>query len=222
MSSKKFIKVKEPIKIRFKKIANGNKSVYLAHWNGDKWEYEFLKDLYIVPDCNNPILKAKNEQTLQLAKAIQAQRIVELQNNAHGFSNSGGKSKINLIDYIKNLAEKKRMQSGRKRGTFQSYNSLIFHLTNYTGDKTTFKQVDKAFCLGFIDYLKTATNNNKGNESKPLNVNTQLTYMKMFETVIYAAMIDEVINVNPFKQIKPENKPKNQKLIILPLTRLKR
>jgi hypothetical protein len=33
----------------------------------------------------------------------------------------------------------------------------------------------------------------------------------MFETVLYAAMIDEIITYNPFKQIKPENKPKYQK-----------
>ena len=66
------LKAKEPIKIRFKKLANGNLSICLARWNsaGDKWEYEFLKDLYIVPDNGNANLKDNNEQTMKLANAI--------------------------------------------------------------------------------------------------------------------------------------------------------
>ena len=218
MSNKtsKRTKAKEPITVRFKKLENGNKSVYLDYYRNGKREYEFLK-LYLIP-VRTPADKAANTQTLQLANAVKSKRIVELQNNEHGFSNSGTRGRINVIDYIKALAEKKLTKSGRKRGEFQSYNSLIYHLTKYTGDKTIFKQVDKAFCQGFIDYLKTATNSNRGNIGKPLNVNTQLAYLRLFETVLYAAIIDEIINFNPVKQIKPENKPKYQKLEIIYLT----
>ncbi|MDR2824717.1 MAG: site-specific integrase [Prevotellaceae bacterium] len=222
MSNKKSTpKVKEPIKIRFKKLTNGNKSVYLARWNSDsgKWEYEFLKDLYIVPDSNNPIFKAQNLKTLELAKAIQAKRIVELQNNAHGFTNSGTRSKVNLIDYIKNLAEKKKEKAGGdKRGNYQNYLALAYHIQKYSNDRTTFKSIDKRYCEGFLEYLKTATRGNAWGDRFPLNQNTQWGYMKKLETVLNAAVADEVITVNPFRYIKQENKPEKHRSEICFLT----
>ena len=50
---------------------------------GGKRKYEFLK-LYLIPERTRED-KAKNEATLALAKAIQSKRIVEVQNDAHGF-----------------------------------------------------------------------------------------------------------------------------------------
>jgi len=222
MSNKKTTpKVKEPIKIRFKQLTNGNKSIYLARWNNDsgKWEYEFLKDLYIIPDGNNPILKAANDKTLQLAKAIQAKRIVELQNNTHGFTNAGTRSKVNLIDYIKHLAEKKREKAGgNKRGNYQNYYALLYHIQQYSGDKTTFKSVDKKYCDEFLEYLKTATRSNKFGDRSTLNQNTQWGYMKKLETVFNAAITDEIITVNPFRFIQQENKPEKHRAEICYLT----
>jgi integrase len=188
----------------------------LAYWNKakDKWEYEFLKELYIVPDN-----KAANDKTLQLAKAIQAQRIVELQNNTHGFTNSGTRSKVNVIDYIKALAEKKREKAGGvNRGNYQNYLALVHHIRQYSGDKTTFKNVDKKYCEGFIDYLKTATRGNVWGDRFPINQNTQWGYMKRLETVLNAAIADEIINVNPFRHIKQENKPEKHQAEICYLT----
>jgi hypothetical protein len=220
MSNKKTSpKVKEPIKIRFKQLKNGNKSVYLAHWNNSlqKWEYEFLKDLYIIPD-NNPISKAANDKTLQLAKAIQAKRIVELQNNTHGFTNTGTRSKVNVTEYITMLAEKKRAKSGKERGTYQGYLALARQINEYSGTKTTFKQVDKTYCQGFLNFLKTATNLNRGQGNKPLNENTRFWYMKVFEAVLNTAISDEIVFISPFKQIKADTKPAKHKAEICYLT----
>jgi len=217
MSNKKTTpKLKEPIKIRFKQLAGGNRSIYLARWNNniDKWEYEFLQNLYIVPND-----KEKNDQTLKLAKAIQAQRIVELQNDTHGFNKSGGRSKANLIDYIKALAEKKRIKAGGgKRGNYQNYYALVYHIEKYSGNKTSFKNVDKKYCEGFLEYLKTATRVNKYGDRSPLNENTQWGYMKKLETVLNTAITDEVIGVNPFRYIKQENKPEKRRAEICFLT----
>jgi len=215
---KKQPKAKEPIKIRFKKLANGNKSIYLAHWSGGKWVYEFLKDIYIIPETT-PTDKSKNAQTLELANAVRAKRIVELQNNAHGFSNGGTRSKVNVIEYIRLIAEQKRIKAGGKeRGAFQGYNALARQIEAYSGTKTTFKQVDKTYCTGFLNYLTTATNLNRGMRNNPLNENTQHWYMKMFEAVLNTAISDEIILINPFKQIKPESRPAKHKAEICYLT----
>ena len=149
-NNKKQQKAKEPIKMRLKTLANGNQSIYLALFNNGKWEYEFLK-LYLVPE-RTPADKESNAQTLRLANAVKSQRIVELQNNAHGFTGGGKRSKVNAIEYIKTLADKKRIRAGgTERGVFQGYNALAYQLKQYSGDKITFKQSDKTYCEGFIE-----------------------------------------------------------------------
>src|SRR5215469_10937439 len=98
VKSKEISKVKEPIRLRTKKLANGNQSLYLDFYSEGKREYEFLK-LYLVPETS-AAGKEANKETLKLANAIKAQKIVELQNNRHGFSIVGTKSKANLIQYV--------------------------------------------------------------------------------------------------------------------------
>ena len=46
---KKQIKVKEPIRLRTKKLSNGNESLYLDIYTDGKRDYEFLK-LYIIQE----------------------------------------------------------------------------------------------------------------------------------------------------------------------------
>ena len=47
--AKKTYKAKEPIRIRFKRLANGNKSIYLDIYRDGQRVYEFLK-MYLVPE----------------------------------------------------------------------------------------------------------------------------------------------------------------------------
>lgn len=75
--------VKEPIRLREKKLKNGNTSLYLDIYRNGRREYEFLK-LYLTPEKNRED-KEKNRQTLQLANSIKAQRTVEMQNGVFGF-----------------------------------------------------------------------------------------------------------------------------------------
>jgi integrase len=207
-------KVKEPIRLRAKKLSNGNQSLYLDFYFEGKREYEFLK-LYLVPEMS-AVNRETNRETLKLANAIKAQKIVELQNNRHGFSIGSMRLKVGLIDYVEMFAErKKEAANGEIRGSYQTYKALQFHLKQYGGESTTFKQIDRHFCQGFIDYLKTAQNVLNG---KPLSENTQAGYMKKFEAVLNSAIADEVIQSNPFRQIKPEDKPRKRNAAVCYLT----
>ena len=67
---KKQIKVKEPIRLRTKKLSNGNESLYLDIYTDGKRDYEFLK-LYIIQERTKED-KEKNAQTLKLANAIKS------------------------------------------------------------------------------------------------------------------------------------------------------
>lgn len=77
---KKQVKLKEPIKIRLKSLADGNKSIYLdIYWKGVR-KYEYLK-LYIIPEVN-PLCKEQNKETMAVAERIKAERIKAL--HGHG------------------------------------------------------------------------------------------------------------------------------------------
>ena len=77
-------KTKEPVRLRFKELSDGNKSIYLDIYRNGKREYEFLK-LYLTPE-KTAIGKEKNRQTLATAQSVKAKRQIELQNGEYGFT----------------------------------------------------------------------------------------------------------------------------------------
>ena len=78
---KKQVKLKEPIKIRLKSLADGNKSIYLDIYYKGVRKYEYLK-LYLVPEIN-PVCKEQNKQTMAVAERIKAERIKALHGSRH-------------------------------------------------------------------------------------------------------------------------------------------
>lgn len=74
---KKEIRLKEPVRIREKKIAGGNISLYLDIYQKGLRKKETLK-LYLVPEIN-AATKLQNANTRNLAEQIKAQRILDIQ-----------------------------------------------------------------------------------------------------------------------------------------------
>ncbi len=60
MARKRTPKAKEPIRLRFKKLANGNQSIYLDIYRNGVRSYEFL-NLCIIPE-NTPFAKMQNKE----------------------------------------------------------------------------------------------------------------------------------------------------------------
>ena len=214
---KKLLKIKEPIKVRTKKLVNGCQSIYLDIYMNGRRQYEFLK-LYIIPE-HNQADKKRNVETLNLANAIKSQRIVEIQNQAYGF-NRNRLSDVKLTDYMKLVAEQSVNNKVRK----STIHAVVCHLKRYTPNGILLRKVDKAYLLGFIDYLKRAKQIHSQKE-KMLHVNTQLYYLKMLRYCLNCAVYEDYITVNPMDKIKNEDKPKRCRtegdyLTIKELTRL--
>jgi len=210
MGNKKKITAKEPVRIRFKQLSNGNQSIYFDIYRNGKRVYDFPK-LYIVPEKTDTD-KEKNRETLVLANKIKAQKILELESNENGFTASSLRQKANFIDYIKALAERKK-ESGI-RGVHDSYTGLINHLTRYKGDKITFKHITKEYCNGFNEYLKTAPNGTykRGiSETYPtgiLSQGTQYNYSRVLSVSLNCAVQDGIIQSNPMKTLTRFERPK--------------
>ena len=197
---KQTVKLKEPVRIRFKQLSNGNQSIYLEYYTGDvirkenyvggKRKYEFLK-LYLIPERTRED-KAKNEATLALAKAIQSRRIVEVQNDAHGFQNTN-KSRVNLLDYLENIGKQSAEQGSRNYA--RTVLNTVRALRLFRGDKE--------FLSEFTDYLRQMPKASKYGVLKTggrLSNNSVVSYYGTLRTAINRAYKEGIITVNPTKE----------------------
>ena len=208
VKQKQTVKLKEPVRIRFKQLSNGNQSIYLDYYTGDvirkenyvggKRKYEFLK-LYLIPERTRED-KAKNEATLALAKAIQSKRIVEVQNDAHGFQNTN-KSKVNLLDYLENIGKQSAEQGSRPYA--RPVLNTVRALRLFRGDYIAFRDVDKEFLSEFTDYLRQMPKASKYGVLKAggrLSNNSVVSYYGTLRTAINRAYKEGIITVNPTKE----------------------
>ena len=198
---KKTPKAKEPIRVRFKKLANGNQSIYLDCYKDGRRTYEFLK-LYLIPEVDDAA-KVMNKNTLQAANAIKAARLIEITNDAAGLTKTGQRSKMLLLDWMKYYRERKAKTGQSIEFALQVDNSMK-HLIKYRGDKVTLKDVDKAFCLGYIDYL----NNAMGKRGKQLAKVSANGYFRCFNCALNLAVKEEVIPYNPVTKISQDQRIK--------------
>ena len=196
------------MRIRFKQLSNGNQSIYLDYYTGDvirkenyvggKRKYEFLK-LYLIPERTRED-KAKNEVTLALAKAIQSKRIVEVQNDAHGFQNTN-KSRVNLLDYLENIGKQSAEQGSRNYA--RTVLNTVRALKLFRGDYIAFRDVDKEFLSEFTDFLRQMPKASKYGVLKTggrLSNNSVVSYYGTLRTAINRAYKEGIITVNPTKE----------------------
>jgi integrase len=201
-------KVKEPVRIRFRLLKDGSQSIFLDTWDGKlkRHNCEFLKHMYIIPE-RSPADKEHNRETLEYAKKIQAQRIVELQTGEYGLSNTGNrKQKMLLCDYVKHINEKMLERNGNDPTSSPlNYQTLRTHLLNYAPQATIKEASSKAFCSGFIEYLRKAKGRLTGNE---LCSNTQRLYVTVITSVFNQAIRDGIIKENPFRLFDRQELPR--------------
>ena len=200
--SKKVVKAKEPVRIRFKKLLNGSQSVYFDIYRDGNRSYEFPK-LYIVPEKNETD-KEKNRNTMELANKLKSRMILEMDKTEHGFTESSEKQKTNFIKYLRELADKKKKEGANSM--YYSYTGLLNHLISYKGNTTTFRQLTRDYCKGFIEYLKTATNGTY--EGEFLSEGSQSGYSRLLTVVLNRAMQDGYLMNNPMKMLSRHERPK--------------
>jgi integrase len=167
-------RIKEPVHIRQKKLSNGGVSLYLDIYCNGRRSYEFLR-LYLIPERDKNA-KQRNKETLRLAEAVKARRIVEIQNGTYGFAS---RQKTFLTAYIESLVEKKTM------GTRQMYRNVAIRAKEFFGDYFILQQTTTADVKAFFDYLATTPNRNRKGET--LSRTTLNSYCNIFKTFMHEA-----------------------------------
>lgn len=194
---------KEPVTIRYKQLANGNQSVYLDIYKDGKRVYEFLK-LYLLPETgkDKQTNKHKNAETMAVVNVIKAQRILDIKNGMAGIETKT-KGKMKLFDYIDKFITCKKKTNPNYLDSFLRCSKNF--IREYKGENVLMKDIDKKWCIGFIEHLNTA----KSHRGKPLSKNSIHTYYRYFGSVLAKAAKDKIISSNPMEDMEAEEKPKS-------------
>lgn len=203
-------KEKTPVRIRFKELSDGGKSIYLDIYTGNgSREYKFL-NLYL-RSGNSRDVKAWNKKQMELANAIKSQYIVDIQNGTYGFKDLNRTRKLNFIDYLHKMSE--AYESSGQKACRVLMDSAIKRLICYRGKNISFNQVDKEYLIGFIDFLNHETNifdSRKSNGSSTPKPLSDVYKQALFARVMVAlnkAEREGIIIKNPGKDIDPMLKP---------------
>lgn len=213
MALKKFVTSdNERIKLRFKSLNSGNKSIYLDCYSNGKRSYEFLK-LYLVPEVDDKSKKA-NEKTMKLAESIKAQRLKEIstyytvddvtsqQNNDKVETEKVvTKDALLLMDAMRiyELCAEQR----KSRSTVAIARSTMDAIEAYKGADVLLYKVDKSYCVGFIRYLLTECQSKRGGQ---ITNNTAETFMHCLSSAMDMMVRLNFIKKNPFDLIAPTEK----------------
>lgn len=194
--------IKEPVRVRQKKIKNGNISLYLDIYRNGRREYEFLK-LYLVPEKNRDD-KERNKQTLALANAIKAQRIVEIQNGEYGFKSQYAEE-ILFFDYYRSMCDSRLGEESHSN--WGNWYSCLHHLEKYEKKKNiTFAEITPEWVEGFKRYLDKdakawAHDIRRRAKDRPLSQNSKVSYFAKLLACLNQAYEDKIISTNPARGI---------------------
>ncbi len=194
---------KEPIRLRRRKMATGNESLYLDIYINGQRSYEYLK-LYLVPEHTRAD-KEKNKETLQFAEAIRSKRVVELRNGEFGFK-SIYKEDTLFYPYYRAMCEARL--GTESRGNWGNWYSCLHHLKIYdSNEQLTFRDITTEWVQGFKDYLDKdakawSHDFRKRLDYHPLARNSKLSYFNKLRACLNQAFEERIIQYNPIRGVE--------------------
>lgn len=203
-TNKKSSKLKEPVRVRTKKLADGSESYYLDIYVNGKRSYEFLK-MYHLPEVNARV-REQNRATREAVETIRSQRIIEITQSRAGIKSKSAWQKLTLADWLE------RFYSNQERKGIKRVEKLrsIIKVVNRYGRHTKMGDIEKKWALGFIDWIQHTYT---GRQGKPLEQGTVVSYISQLSIALNAAVRAEWLGENPFMLLpaservrKPESK----------------
>ena len=159
MARKKNIKLKEPVRIRFKELANGSKSIYLDIYNNGQRSYKFLK-LYLLPEINANI-REQNRTTMAAAEKIKSQRIIQLTEDKASLRHVSKRAGILVSNWLDTYKEDREKNGARGMKIVRTLKRIL----ELYRKGARMKDVNKEFVLGFTDFMR---NDYRTPQGKPI------------------------------------------------------
>lgn len=197
--ARKSLKAKEPVRIRFKQLADGNKSIYLDIYQNGKRQYDFLK-LYLVPERTHTA-RLQNEQTMRAANAIKAQRVIELANSTAGITTKQG-AKMLFLDWLQDYPRTQAQSSKSCRINDHALASVLRAFPG--GTKARLADIDKEFCRRFIRFMLYEYENPKNGHK--LAATSAYNYYTRVACALNTAVRHGLISHNPCNELSTAEK----------------
>ena len=202
-------KKKEIVYLRRRQRRNGTVALYLDSCRNGKRTNEYLK-LYLVPEKTRED-KQKNKETLKLAEAMRAKRIVEIQSKDFGLDVTTHDDAL-FLDVMRKIID-------RKDGTTKtSWQNCLAHILKYDpNEHITFREITPQWVRGFRDYLDTqamqwAIDTRKHDvRPKPISQGTKALMFQKFCSVFNIAMREGIIRFNPTIGVERFKEPESDR-----------
>lgn len=200
---------KEIVYLRKRPRSNGTFSLFLDICRDGKRTTEYLK-LYLVPELTRDD-KLKNKETLKLAEAVRAKRVVEIQSKIFGID-VAKHDDTSFIDVMRRIID-------RKDGTTKtSWQNCLAHVLRYEpNERITFGEINPKWVRGFREYLdksamQWAIDSRKHEvEPKPISQGTKALMFQKFCTVFNVAMREGIIVSNPTIGVERFKEPESER-----------
>lgn len=193
------MKDRSSITLRQRTLPSGRTTLYLDIICNGRRKVESLK-LFLIPETSRAD-KLKNKETLKLAEAIRAKRVVEVQNKEFGFKSDFAED-TNFYDYYVAITEKRL--GTESRGNWGNWRSCLKHMEKYDPNlkKRTFADIDQEWVQGFREYLDKEAcawgcDYRKRIKDHPLSRNSKLSYFNKLRACMNQAVEDSIIRKNP-------------------------
>ena len=170
---------KQSVRLRQRKMPSGNISLYLDIYYKGVRSYEYLH-LYLSPDKKD---KEKNRETMMLAEAICAKRLVEVRNGEYGFKSP---VTVSLRDYVSTIIQSKKGSTQRR------YIALSNILQGFCRNSMMLADITPAWFTSFLNHI-----NKQGYAT-----NTLAVYVATMRYIINQANREGLLPTNPIANIK--------------------
>lgn len=191
-----YVAPKELVSLRTRPLKGGRKSILLDYTKDGIRIRENLH-LYLYPE-DRAAWRILNEQTLALAEAAKAKRVLEIQQGNSGVRVK--KKDVLLTDYVQEVADRYRADG------HVEYSNTLLKIRRWLldfGKPAMLGKIDKGYVLRFVRHLQDSN----------LSPTTVRTYFDNLNTVFNRAYRDERINENPISRIDMNDKPKKQETV---------
>ena len=182
--------------MRFKPLKDGRRHIYLDIYKDGKRTYEYLK-LYLLPESDAGAEKT-NAKTIKEAEAILKKRIQELKKEPEESKYlkkevEMPKDEMLLLDWIKEFEELQRRRGVKSLGATKRFHVSVQDF----GRNPKLKDIDKSFCLAYIDFLRNYTKK----DGTDYSVKSKFDMFECLNNAINTAIQQEILTANPINKI---------------------
>lgn len=183
-------KAKEIVKLRFRKLKNGEQSAYFDIYANGVRKYLWQEER-IIPEHEESD-KEHNQRVMATLGERRRSLIAELTIDKSGIANRSFNTELTLLQWI-DIYEKE-LSTRAKHSYMRGFSRLKSLLTAFNAD-IKLKDVDEHFIESFYEFLKT--NPCTGKEEKTFTEGTIWYYLKMLGNCMNGAIRERHIDANP-------------------------